>query len=210
MLGTFATAILYLVEIWHYEMHSNTVTCKISYLKQFFLSVWLFSPHSVTQHHKSTEALQHRNAILQWYYSIYPLFGYCCVGTECFYICLYYLHHYPNDVLDKVRWYLFAKLLNSIHPILLWPTTYCCTPMWWYPSFSFLMQLTAIYFRSIYAPDLLLCVLTSLHTQTNCEFDSIAVCGRSHSSKRCCGEELEGGVVERNKGSQSEYCQISV
>ena len=76
---------------------------------------------SVTQHHKSTEALQHRNAILRWYYSIYPLFGYCCVGTECFYICLYYLHHYPNDVIEKVRKYLFAKLPNnSIRPIVLW------------------------------------------------------------------------------------------
>jgi CDP-diacylglycerol--inositol 3-phosphatidyltransferase len=60
---------------------------------------------SVTAHHKSKEALEHRNPILQWYYSIYPLFGYCCVGTEFFYILLYVLHHYPHKTIEQVCFY---------------------------------------------------------------------------------------------------------
>mmetsp|Transcript_28332 Transcript_28332/g.27154 ORF Transcript_28332/g.27154 Transcript_28332/m.27154 type:complete len:212 (-) Transcript_28332:263-898(-) len=60
---------------------------------------------TVNQSHKSTEALQHRNQILRWYYSIYPLFGYCCVGTECFYILLYINHHYHSGVLENICFY---------------------------------------------------------------------------------------------------------
>lgn len=67
---------------------------------------------SVTEHHKSSGALHHRNAILRWYYAIYPLFGYCCVGTECFYICLYVLYYYPNNILEQVR---FLYLSNVLH-----------------------------------------------------------------------------------------------
>lgn len=58
---------------------------------------------SVTAHHKSTEALAHRNALLRWYYSIYPLFGYCCVGTEFFYILLYVHHFFPHPLVYQVR-----------------------------------------------------------------------------------------------------------
>lgn len=61
-----------------------------------------FHVQSVSAHHKSKEALEHRNALLQWYYSIYPLFGYCCVGTEAFYILLYVLHHFPNPIVHQV------------------------------------------------------------------------------------------------------------
>jgi CDP-diacylglycerol--inositol 3-phosphatidyltransferase len=61
---------------------------------------------SVTAHHKSNEALQHRNPILRWYYSIYPLFGYCCVGTECFYILLYINCHYNSDILENISFYI--------------------------------------------------------------------------------------------------------
>lgn len=68
---------------------------------------------SVTEHHKSSGALQHRNAILRWYYAIYPLFGYCCVGTECFYICLYVLHYYPNNILEQVRFLLLSIDLHN-------------------------------------------------------------------------------------------------
>lgn len=46
--------------------------------------------------------MEHRNALLQWYYSIYPLFGYCCVGTELFFILLFVLAHYPNELLSNV------------------------------------------------------------------------------------------------------------
>lgn len=58
---------------------------------------------SVSAHHKSKEALEHRNPLLQWYYSIYPLFGYCCVGTELFYILLYVLHHFPHPLVSQVK-----------------------------------------------------------------------------------------------------------
>lgn len=58
---------------------------------------------SVSAHHKSKEALEHRNPLLQWYYSIYPLFGYCCVGTELFYILLYVLHHFPHPLISQVK-----------------------------------------------------------------------------------------------------------
>lgn len=62
----------------------------------------LLSPRSVTAHHKSKEALAHRNALLQWYYSIYPLFGYCCVGTEFYYILLYVYHFLPSPTIYNV------------------------------------------------------------------------------------------------------------
>ena len=58
---------------------------------------------SVSGHHKSKESLQNRNALLQWYYSIYPLFGYCCVGTELFYILLYVLRFHPDPIIHQVR-----------------------------------------------------------------------------------------------------------
>lgn len=56
----------------------------------------------MSAHHKSKEALEHRNALLQWYYSIYPLFGYCCVGTEVFYILLFVTHFQPNRLLEQI------------------------------------------------------------------------------------------------------------
>jgi CDP-diacylglycerol--inositol 3-phosphatidyltransferase len=75
-----------------------------------FFSSLLFFPFnmvfSVAAHHKSAEALEHRNALLQWYYSIYPLFGYCCVGTELFYVLLYVIHHFPNPTLRMVSFFL--------------------------------------------------------------------------------------------------------
>lgn len=62
-----------------------------------------FHVASVSGHHKSSSALLHRNPLLQWYYSIYPLFGFCCVGTELFYVYLYYksvASHMPIASLD--------------------------------------------------------------------------------------------------------------
>ena len=52
------------------------------------------------KHHKSPEMLQKRNWLLRTYYSIYPLFGYCCVGAELFYVLLYV--HYWNPHLDII------------------------------------------------------------------------------------------------------------
>eukprot|EP01039_Chlorochromonas_danica_P011034 gene11034-12284_t len=69
-----------------------------------------FHVMSVTSHHKSKEALEHRNALLQWYYSIYPLFGYCCVGTEVFYVLLYVLHFLASSS-EAASWY---PLLRSL------------------------------------------------------------------------------------------------
>lgn len=66
------------------------------------ISLYLAVFISVTAHHKSTEALAHRNALLRWYYSIYPLFGYCCVGTEFFYILLYVHHFFPHPYVYQV------------------------------------------------------------------------------------------------------------
>jgi CDP-diacylglycerol--inositol 3-phosphatidyltransferase len=61
-----------------------------------------FHVMSVTAHHKSEAALEHRSPILQWYYSIYPLFAYCCVGTETFYILLYVLHFWQHPIIEQV------------------------------------------------------------------------------------------------------------
>ena len=71
-----------------------------------------FHVMSVSAHHKSKEALEHRNALLQWYYSVYPLFGYCCVGTEAFYILLYVIYHQPDPLMSQVR-NMFSSLLTA-------------------------------------------------------------------------------------------------
>lgn len=47
-------------------------------------------------HHKAEETLQNRNLLLRLYYGIYPFFGYCCVGTEVFYILLLGLSYAPR------------------------------------------------------------------------------------------------------------------
>lgn len=57
---------------------------------------------SVSGHHKSKEVLLNRNALLQWYYSIYPLFGYCCVGAELFYVLAYVHHFHPSPLIYQV------------------------------------------------------------------------------------------------------------
>jgi len=59
-----------------------------------------FHVASVSGHHKSKESLQHRNALLQWYYSIYPLFGFACVGTELLYVYSY-LHLMRWGVIEE-------------------------------------------------------------------------------------------------------------
>ena len=54
---------------------------------------------SVTAHHKSKQALENRHYLLRKYYEIYPLFGYCCVGTEIYFVLLYLLYYNPNNIL---------------------------------------------------------------------------------------------------------------
>mmetsp|Transcript_28856 Transcript_28856/g.31499 ORF Transcript_28856/g.31499 Transcript_28856/m.31499 type:complete len:204 (+) Transcript_28856:84-695(+) len=97
-----------------------------SYALYFILLIVLditshwFHVMSVSAHHKSKEALEHRNALLQWYYSIYPLFGYCCVGTELFYILLYVLHHHPHPLIHQICFFgclpacILKQLVNVV------------------------------------------------------------------------------------------------
>lgn len=70
------------------------------YLLAFlFLLILDFSSHwyhmyASKGHHKTVAA--ERNFLLRIYYGNYPFFGFCCVGTEVFYILLYVLHFYPT------------------------------------------------------------------------------------------------------------------
>lgn len=101
-----------------------------SYALYFILLIVLditshwFHVMSVSAHHKSKEALEHRNALLQWYYSIYPLFGYCCVGTELFYILLYVLHHHPHPLIHQVKFVIdpsrFLTPISILLDLFLW------------------------------------------------------------------------------------------
>ncbi|CAM9810284.1 unnamed protein product [Heterosigma akashiwo] len=45
------------------------------------------------RHHKQVAG---RNLILRAYYEVYLFFGFCCVGTETFYMCLYILKFWPE------------------------------------------------------------------------------------------------------------------
>lgn len=86
-----------------------------------------FHVMSVEGHHKAKESLQNRNVFLQWYYSIYPLFGYCCVGTEFFYILLYVLHFYSHPIIIQLCFYgcLPACILKQVVNVFqLWSAVY--------------------------------------------------------------------------------------
>ena len=97
-----------------YEVSSED----LGYLSRIFYLIIIF--YSVSGHHKSKESLLHRNALLQWYYSIYPLFGYCCVGTELFYVLLYLLHFYQHQNITNLCWYgcfpacIMKQLVNVV------------------------------------------------------------------------------------------------
>ncbi|KDO17789.1 hypothetical protein SPRG_16809 [Saprolegnia parasitica CBS 223.65] len=78
-----------------------------------FLLVLDFSSHwyhmyASRGHHKSIESK--KNVLLRVYYGCYPLFGYCCVGAEFFYILLYVLSFEPTLAvaglpLASIAWY---------------------------------------------------------------------------------------------------------
>jgi len=71
----------------------------------------------VRGHHKAKETLEKRNWLLRMYYGIYPLFGYCCVGTEVFYIALLGLSYVPEkELLSNLTWFICfpACLLKNI------------------------------------------------------------------------------------------------
>lgn len=64
-------------------------------------------------HHKSKESNADRNILVRLYYQYYWFFGYCCVGAEFTYICLY------------IRQYVSAEsLLATVNTVLL----YSCLP----------------------------------------------------------------------------------
>mmetsp|Transcript_73723 Transcript_73723/g.208169 ORF Transcript_73723/g.208169 Transcript_73723/m.208169 type:complete len:234 (+) Transcript_73723:136-837(+) len=66
-------------------------------------------------HHKAAKTLANKNILIRLYYGVYPFFGYCCVGTEVFYILLLGLSYAPSAALvtpvititlEAAIWYL--------------------------------------------------------------------------------------------------------
>jgi hypothetical protein len=77
--------------------------------------------------HKSEDALRDRNPLLRWYYSIYVLFGYCCVGAECFYILLYVYHFTHNSTVWNLAMYACGPacvMKNIINFVQMWSAAY--------------------------------------------------------------------------------------
>ena len=77
--------------------------------------------------HKSETALRDRNPLLRWYYSIYILFGYCCVGAECFYILLYAYFYTKNPTVLKLALYGCGPACatkNVINLVQMWSAAY--------------------------------------------------------------------------------------
>ncbi|DAZ96227.1 TPA: hypothetical protein N0F65_012589 [Lagenidium giganteum] len=71
-----------------------------------FLLILDFSSHwihmySSKGHHKAVSS--ERNFLLRLYYGNYPFFGFCCVGTELFYILLYVLHFNPAVAIPAIN-----------------------------------------------------------------------------------------------------------
>mmetsp|Transcript_10307 Transcript_10307/g.14562 ORF Transcript_10307/g.14562 Transcript_10307/m.14562 type:complete len:234 (+) Transcript_10307:146-847(+) len=64
----------------------------------------MFSTCSLQQHHKSKDGNANRNIIVRLYYEVYLFFGYCCVGAEFTYICLYI----TQFLQDSQEWYATA------------------------------------------------------------------------------------------------------
>ncbi|ETI50920.1 hypothetical protein, variant [Phytophthora nicotianae CJ01A1] len=65
-----------------------------------FSSHW-YHMYSSRGHHKVVAA--ERNFLLRFYYGCYPFFGFCCVGTELFYILLYVLHFDPTLLIPFIN-----------------------------------------------------------------------------------------------------------
>jgi len=65
-----------------------------------FLAALDYSSHWVQMyaakgHHKSTN--QDKNVVVRIFYEVYPFFGFCCVGTEIFYVAMAALKFEPNN-----------------------------------------------------------------------------------------------------------------
>ncbi|CAI5703995.1 hypothetical protein KXD40_002457 [Peronospora effusa] len=65
-----------------------------------FSSHW-YHMYSSRGHHKLVSA--ERNFLLRFYYGCYPFFGFCCVGTELFYILLYVLYFDPKLLIPIIN-----------------------------------------------------------------------------------------------------------
>ena len=71
-----------------------------------FLLVLDFASHwiqmvSAKGHHKDIG--EDRNLLVRLFYNVYLFFGYCCVGTELFYIMLVVLRHLPDAAALGIR-----------------------------------------------------------------------------------------------------------
>lgn len=62
----------------------------------------MYASAALQQHHKSSDANADRFFLVRWYYHYYFFFGYCCVGAEFTYICLYVLRYCGDDLLPLV------------------------------------------------------------------------------------------------------------
>ena len=71
-----------------------------------FSSHW-FHMYASKGHHKAVA--KDRNFILRAFYEIYVFFGFCCVGTEFFYVALAILNYAPNFALGGISLYDFTK-----------------------------------------------------------------------------------------------------
>jgi CDP-diacylglycerol--inositol 3-phosphatidyltransferase len=78
-----------------------------------YSSHWYQMKESGTRHHKSPPPK--RNIIVRLFYDVYVFFGFCCVGAELFYVCLYLLHSshetatlYPqlHVIASSLCWYV--------------------------------------------------------------------------------------------------------
>lgn len=65
-----------------------------------FASHW-YHMYASKGHHKTVAA--ERNVLLRVYYGNYAFFGFCCVGTELFYILLYVLHFFPTTLIPGLN-----------------------------------------------------------------------------------------------------------
>jgi CDP-diacylglycerol--inositol 3-phosphatidyltransferase len=82
-----------------------------------FLAALDYSSHWVQMyaakgHHKTTNS--DKNIIVRTFYGVYPFFGFCCVGTEIFYVALAALHFKEDDeILNFLSYPLFAACVSK-------------------------------------------------------------------------------------------------
>ena len=130
---------------------------------------------SVTGHHKSKDTLKHRNVLLQWYYSIYPLFAYCCVGTEVFYVLLYVQYFWSNSTLAMVRLFDFIDWCNVSYTSL--DLNSLLSHQYWDRKICLICFNVNV--------DLLACLFPSLHLETSGQSGATGLSCPRNSVNRC-------------------------